>query len=440
MKNSIFILKSLLVTTLLTTGTGLYLSSSPQTEAASVTSTPTSASTVESTTSLKLKWKTQADGVGLYDDFAPISNGLFFYSKGGILQATDIATGTVQWTYKNGESPKIVTRNFVFFITFEGYLVKVEAKTGKVIWKVKATQPPIEVGAYAELRDGVVYFWNESGGITAYNPVSGHKIWENKKIPMYVGRIIGQYKNVLVVKSTVNNIRSQFFGLDPASGKILWRTEGIFYFIAYRDGELILRQEADAAYTFPITPTPGSMVTLTKIDVSTGKVTGEENYNTVNDVSRLGNIYTSLQGSYVYSVDGNLDKDEAFLNRFTLGQASETPPTSYEEFGKWLAGPSNGMIFFQKGRQITGVNAYNNRRVTFDSLAGSALNLQLIGNGVYTGDDKGNFYIMNMATGKILGTLKTGAGQYGKIYVVNNTVLIHTEHDIYAVALPKELQ
>ncbi|ULO10085.1 PQQ-binding-like beta-propeller repeat protein [Paenibacillus sp. 19GGS1-52] len=440
MKNSRLILKSLLVTTLLTTGTGLYLSSNTPAEAATLSSTPKSATTGKSITTLKLKWQTKADEVGLYNDHPPLSNGLLFFSKGGNLHAVDIATGTVKWTYRNGGTPEIVTRNSVFLINNEGYLVKVEAKTGKLLWKVKAAKPPIEIGAFAELLNGTIYFRNESGGIAAYHPVSGHKLWENKKIPMYVGSIIGQYKKVLVVKSTVNNIRTQFFGLDPTRGTILWRSEGIYSFVAYRDGQLILRQQANAPYSFPITPVPGYLVTLTKVDVTTGKVIGEENYKTVTDLSRMGNKHTSLQGSYVYSVDSNMDKDEAFLNRFTLGQASETPPKSYEEFGKWVAGPTHGMIFFQKGTQITEVNIYNNKIVTFDSLAGSALNLQLMRNGVYTGDDKGNFYIINVATGTILGKLKTDAGQYGKVNVVNNTVLIHTEYDIYAVTLPKELQ
>lgn len=64
---------------------------------------------------------------------------------------------------------------------------------------------------------------------------------------MYVGSIDGLYNGVLVVSSTVDNRRTQFFGLDPATGKRLWRIQGFYSFVAYRDGELLLREQANAA-------------------------------------------------------------------------------------------------------------------------------------------------------------------------------------------------
>lgn len=438
--NSRIILKAILTTSLVISGTGLYLSYDVPVEAAKTTQASSTLTTSASTTFLKPKWQTKTDGVGLYDSQAPISNGLIYYSSGGTLIAANISTGKVKWTYKNGSQPEIVTNSSIFFINNNGYLVKASAKTGKLIWQVKAADAPIEIGAHAELRNGVLYFTNESGGISAYNPISGKKKWENKELTMYAGSIVGEYDGVLVVSSTVDNIRTQFFGLDPATGKKLWRAEGIYSFVAYREDQLILRQQSDAAYGSDNTPDKGYMITVASLDVKTGKFTKKENYNHLDDISRLGNSYTSLQGSYVYTVDGNIDNNEAFLNRFKLGQDPKTAPKSYKEFGDWLAGPTNGMVFFQKGTEMIGVNLKQDSVVTFDSLSSPVLNLQQIGKGVYTGLENGYFYIMNASTGKTLAKVKTGAKQFGKTFVVNGNVVIQTENEILMIELPKELK
>lgn len=441
MKNSKIILNTILISSLLSSGAGLYFYDAPVVAAANLTLTVSNTSLVGSTPELKPLWKGNADGMGLYDTVAPISNGLFYYSSGGTLKAVEIATGKVKWSYKNGAHPEIVTNNSVFFITYDGYLVKVVATTGKLIWKVQVAKGPIEIGAFAELHNGVLYFRNEYGGVATYNPVSGKKIWENKTIPMYAGSIIGQYGGVFVVSSTVDNLRTQFFGLDPTTGKQLWRIQGLYTFVTYREGQLILRKQADAVYqNTNNAPLKGYQVTLSYVDVTTGKVTNQENYKLVEDISRLGNAHTSLQGSYLYSVDGNLDKNEDILSRFMLGNDPETESKSYEEYGDWLAEPVNGVYFFQKGSQITSVNVNNDKLMTYDGPNSPVVSIQLIGKWIYTGYENGYLYITNAETGTILGKVKTGAQQYGKIFIVKGTIFIQTEHNVFAIAVPKELQ
>jgi outer membrane protein assembly factor BamB len=432
-----FILKTVISSSLLVSGAGIYLSSAQ----AAVTTPASSSTTVDSITTIKPLWHDKADGQGIYSQLAPIANGLFYYSSGGTLKAADLTTGKVKWSYKNGTNPEIITNNSVFFITYEGYLVKVNAQTGKLLWKVKAAKDPIEIGAFAELVNGVIYFRNEHGGIAAYHPVTGKKIWENKDIPMYVGSIDGLYNGVLVVSSTVDNRRTQFFGLDPATGKKLWRIQGFYSFVAYRDGELLLREQANAANDASNVPLKGYQLTLVHVDVKTGKAKTKKNYKPLEDVSRLGNYFTSLQGSYLYTVDGGLDQWGGHpLYRFTLGQETTSEPKSYQEYGNWVAGPVNNMAFFQKGAQITGVQMNDNRIISFNGPDSPALSVQLIGKGIYTGYENGYFYIINAETGKALGKVKTGAQQYGTLFSANGILYIQTEHDIFAISLPKELK
>ncbi|MEK3983021.1 PQQ-binding-like beta-propeller repeat protein [Paenibacillus sp. FSL K6-3166] len=438
MKYRPFILKTVISSSLLLSGVGLCL---PSAQAAATPLASSSSSTVDPVTTIKPLWHDKTDSLGLYDVKAPISNGLFYYSSGGTLKAADLTTGKVKWFYKNGAHPEIITKNSVFFITYEGYLVKVNAQTGKLLWKVKAAKDPIEIGAYAELMNGVLYFRNDHGGIAAYHPVTGKKIWGNKDIPMYAGSIYGLYDGIFVVSSTVDNRRTQFFGLDPATGKRLWRMEGFYNFVAYRDGDLILREQANASNDASNEPLKGYQMTLVHVDVKSGKAKTKKNYKPLEDVSRLGNYFTSLQGSYLYTVDGSLNQwDFNTLYRFSLGQETKSEPKSYEEYGNWVAGPLNNMAFFQKGSQLTWVQMNNNRNTIFNGPDSPALSVQWFGKGIYAGYENGYFYIINAETGKALGKIKTGARQYGKPFTANGILYIQTEQDLFAIALPKELK
>ncbi|WP_438498160.1 outer membrane protein assembly factor BamB family protein [Paenibacillus sp. IHBB 3054] len=434
------ILTSLLAVSLLSSGTTLTLQGTATDTAYAASVSATSVKTAKDT-SLPLKWSVATDGIGMYDKL-PILNGILFYTANNTLYAKNIATGQVKWSYKNGGEPQILTNSSIFFIDNNEQLVKVSADTGKLLWKVKVSKRPIEVGAQARLINGKVYFSNESGGVAAYHPVTGKKIWENTNIPMYVGTIYGEYKGVLVVSSTVDNTRTQFYGLDLATGKKLWRTEGLYGYVGVQEGHLVLRKQVNEQYDAEATPVPGHLLTLVQLDPATGKISGQEDYEPLNDIDRMSNYYTSIQNSYIYTAAGNLDKDEYTLTRFTRGQSKETATKSYESYGRWLAGPTNGMAFFQKETQITGVNLQNDRVVTFDNPASKVELLQRVGKAVFTIYENGYLSINHADTGALFGIIKTGAGYhyFGNVTIEKGIALIPTERKLLAVALPKELQ
>ncbi|MEK3699545.1 PQQ-binding-like beta-propeller repeat protein [Paenibacillus sp. FSL R10-2199] len=392
---------------------------------------------------LPLKWQVATDGMGMYDSKPPIMNEILYYSdSNNTLYAKNIASGKVQWSYKQGAHPQIVTNNSVFFIDNQEQLVKVSAATGKLIWKVKVSERPIEIGAQARLINGKVYFANEYGVVAAYNPVSGKKLWENKDIPMYAGTIYGEYLGVFVVSSTVDNIRTQFYGLDPATGKRLWRIEGLYSYVTYQNGQLLLREQAKTAAVNTATVVPGYQLTLVQLNPATGKISGRENYNLLDDISRLGSAATSIQNSYVYTADGNLDQDGYTLTRFKRGADTDTAPTSYASFGNWLAGPANGMAFFQHETQISGINIANGNVVAFDHPADKVEHLQHVGKAVFAIYKNGYISINHSDTGALLGMINSGSKYpyFGNITIDHGTALIPTEHHILAVALPQEYQ
>ncbi|WNS45054.1 PQQ-binding-like beta-propeller repeat protein [Paenibacillus sp. MMS20-IR301] len=390
-----------------------------------------------------LKWKAAANGMGMYDSKPPVSNGILYYSDiNSTLYAKNIASGKMEWSYPQGGHPQIVTNNSVFFIDHKERLVKVSAATGKVIWKVKVADQLIEIGAQARLMNGTIYFANESGGVTAYDPVSGKRLWDNKEIPMYAGTIYGEYRGVLVVSSTVNNIRSQFYGLDPASGKKLWRIEGLYSYVNYENGQLLLREQTDYAAKSPSAPVPGYQLTLARLNPVTGKITARNNYNKIADISKIRNNFTIIQDSYVYSADMNPDTDRYTLTRFLRGADAEAATTSYEQYGSWLAGPAGGIAYFQQDNRITALNLADDSVTSYNVPAGKALHLQRVGKAVFTLYNNGYIAVHHYDTGALLGMIEAGSTypSFGNITLHNGTALIPTEHHIIAVALPQQYQ
>ncbi|WP_162551183.1 PQQ-binding-like beta-propeller repeat protein [Paenibacillus tepidiphilus] len=386
---------------------------------------------------LPLLWQANTDGAGLYYEQRPVHNGTVFYVKHNKLYAREAASGTINWSYAKGAFPEIVTNNSVLFVTGGGDLVKLDAKTGKEIWKVKAAARPLELGGRIKLLDGTVYFANESGGMAAFDAVTGKRLWENKAVPMYAGSIYRKYGGVLVVSSTVNNIRSQFFGLNASTGKVLWRTEGMYSFVGSQNGQVIIRESAEPSAT--LTKIPGYLLTLAVLDPATGKITKPENYQPLPDVSRMAARYTSLQGPYAYTADGLLEENNVYLTRFARGQFNADTAHSYKRFGNWLAGPIQGIAYFQQGTEITAVNLANNSSVRFGDSGSKAVTLQRIGKAVFIGDENGMLSIMDAATGTTLGRIATGISSYGTITVTNGTVLIPSETKLMAVKLPEKL-
>jgi len=115
--NAKLILNTILIPSLLLSGTGLSFYDAPISAAANSSSAPSITTKVDLLREVELipLWQDKTNGMGVYDTEAPFSNGLVYYSPSGSLKAVDIVTGKVKWSYKNGTHPEIVTNNSVFF-------------------------------------------------------------------------------------------------------------------------------------------------------------------------------------------------------------------------------------------------------------------------------------------------------------------------------------
>ncbi|CAM4232782.1 PQQ-binding-like beta-propeller repeat protein [Paenibacillus typhae] len=408
-------------------------------EATSVKITPQPSP--EAVTPLQVLWEADTDGSGMYSDDPPASNGFFYYSHNNILNAVSISSGTIAWTFENARTPEIITDSAIYTISGSDHLVKLSADTGKQLWSTQVAKQPIEIGGHARLSGDTILFANESGGVAAYDPETGRQLWSNPEIPMYAGTIHGEHKGILIVSSTIDNIRSQYFGLDPVTGQQLWRTEGILSPVAAHEDNMILRETAAEQYIPGESTVSGHLLNLVRLDSATGQLKEQEKLQPLEDVRMIGSSLALIEQPYVYTVDGKPDQAESYLTRFTLGQTNDSDVKTYDDYGAWVAGPADGMAFFQQNNILTGVHLADDRTVTFAAPAKELTLIQKRGNAVFASYNNGSFIIMDASTGDIAGKLDTGLTYtyFGDIIISGATVLVRFENKTFALDMPKSL-
>ncbi|AIQ53012.1 outer membrane protein assembly factor BamB family protein [Paenibacillus sp. FSL R7-0331] len=409
------------------------------TEAASANITPKPSP--QAVTPLKVLWQANTEGSGIYSDDPPVSDGRFYYSHNNTLHAASLSSGSIAWTFENAGTPEIISGNTIYTISGSDHLVKLSADTGEQLWSTPVAKQFMEIGGHARLIGKTIIFANESGGIAAYDPDTGKQLWSNPDIPMYAGTIHGGHKGVLIVSSTIDNIRSQYFGLEPATGKQLWRTEGILSPVTTYEDDLVLRETAADQYINGDLPAAGHLLTLVRLDSATGQLTGQENYQPLEDVRLTGSSLTLIEQPYVYTLDSKPDQADRSLIRFTLGQTDGSGVKRYDEYGVLAAGPTDGMAFFRKNNMLTGVHLADERAVTFAAPANGITLIQKQGNAVFASYDNGSFFIMDARTGAAVGILDTGLSYtyFSNIIISGTTALVRFENITFALELPEAL-
>jgi outer membrane protein assembly factor BamB len=156
-------------------------------------------------------------------------------SGGGALLAFEPATGAVVWAWKGdgpGYSSPVVgelagTRQVVTFT--ESNLVGLSAARGELLWKVPFTTSWVQNAVTPILHGDLVIYSGLDHPVRAGRVVRKgaayalENVWENAEVANYMstpvlaaGRLCGFSQRK----------KGQFFGLDPATGKTVWLSEG----------------------------------------------------------------------------------------------------------------------------------------------------------------------------------------------------------------------
>jgi outer membrane protein assembly factor BamB len=184
------------------------------------------------------------------------------------LTAFDVATGSVRWTW-TGDSPAYGSpiiaeiggiRQLVTF-TNEN-LIGVAVASGELLWR-RPFKTPSSTTAQTPIvfRDTIIQNGRDNG-VTAFRVVrrdgawTTEDVWQTKEVSLYMtnGVVVD---SVLYGLSHLNS--GQYFGLDLATGKVLWKSEprqaenagmvhaGATIFSLEDDGELVVMRPSRTA-------------------------------------------------------------------------------------------------------------------------------------------------------------------------------------------------
>jgi len=395
-------------------------------------------STADRTVMLKPKWQVQADYADGGASNIATADGNVYYSYKNKILAVNAATGKTKWTYASYRSTPLLARGgYVYFVDGKGYLIQLNGKTGAAGWKTKAAEASDYVSISLWHDKGTLYGFDAggAGSIAAYDAATGKRKWKTKPDDSFAGIIQGVYDGVVVVSGAVSGAitTTPYFGFDSATGRQLWKLEGIHSDVLHeQDGYLYLRN------AWPVLDN-GFAAVIDKVDVKTGKIAKTLSYIPEEDTA--GNNATSvvIDGKSIY-IEQQPRIGMSKVSVFSLErEPEEQKPKIYEGRGKWLAGPYLGRLYFEANLKLIGIKDGGNGTLSFNGPENPISQLDLIGQGAFIGLTDGQFYLANAATGKVAGKLITGARQFGATKVESGMAIIQAEDRIYAVAMPSSL-
>lgn len=138
------------------------------------------------------------------------------------------------------------------------------------------------------------------------------------------------------------------------------------------------------------------------------------------------------------------------IARFALAGTNTSRPTFVKPGAnlEWLAGPYDDKLFMferEGGKRRFQVGEIEGSSLvkldgTYQIGANPIARLDLIGNGLYMGHTDGQFYAVDVRTGRAFFRFKTSAKNFGPTHVVGNTLVVQAGNELLAFALPQELR
>lgn len=321
----------------------------------------------KSSHNLKPIWtKTLGDPSRIDTQATLIKNNLF-YTVGKKYIAFDALAGKTRWTYPAAAVSQTVTDGkSVWFTDATGRLIKLNAGTGKLQWKVKTQSQPEKKESYVNhslhAADGVIYV-GDAYGLTAYYASSGKVKWKLKGSDQ--GYKVLQTGKILVVSSIIHGAltTSGLQGIDAQNGKVKWtQTDG--------DHQDILFSNDKSLYTRDVTEgiDAGFAANIDEMNLNSGKIMSTRSYIPVDFVEDQSASDVVSDGEYFYVIEKyDETQKKAVVSRFPTDSRSKAEPDKTYAFEAGVAEWSLG----DKG--IAYVRLENGKLLTIDTNSGRTL-------------------------------------------------------------------
>ena len=154
---------------------------------------------------LEQKWVLQNRVFGAWQSTPLVVDGIMYLTqRPNDIIAADAKTGRVFWMYRHNTSPDqkaccgsnnrgvAILGDAVFMGTLDGYLLAVDAKTGKLNWKIKVAEMKAAYSitlAPLALKDKIIIGvgggeFGIRGFVAAYDAKTGKEAWRFNTIPV----------------------------------------------------------------------------------------------------------------------------------------------------------------------------------------------------------------------------------------------------------------
>ena len=369
-------------------------------------------------------------------DRVAAGGGKVFYLKEGVLTAADVRTGKTAWTYGKGlQQPVAYDGGDVFAFGGDGTFHRIDAATGKAKWTYRLLEKTDgAVFASPPVFDGQTVYVYIIGGLFALDRESGRLLWTSPQ-PYYSGSLL--VAGGLVLVSTVESGAITIdvtYALDKRTGETVWRSSSHPAPLLIADGRIY------AQNTWPNSDGDTHQFRLDEVDLATGETVGQRLYVRVPEGGH-GMYYQTFTAAadestiFIQAKDGTIHRFDYRI------PGDEQQPKTYSNPGKWIAGPYNNKLFFEKegGRGIEAVKILDGTRAAYEGPDNPVSRLDFHGTGMFVGQTDGHIYALNVATGKALFRYRTDAANFDPFHVENGILLAQAESKLYAFALPEEL-
>lgn len=363
-------------------------------------------------------------------DRIAVGDGLIFYLKNGNIVAADVTSGKIRWSY--GQKLQQVFsyhEGMIVAADKDGLIYSVSAKTGKTKWK-SASVKGQPVNSFAFDKDTI--YSNTGKGLLAFNKANGKLKWSNDSV-LNIGSMIVVGDKLFISSWESGAITVDVtYAIDKLTGKTLWRAGSIPNPLLIKDGYLYSRN------TWPANDTSTYQYPLSVVDLSNGKTIEERQFIKI----PAGQDALSTQ-AYTAAMDDPflfIQANNSIYRYDYRKPGDEQQPKTYQVNGKWIAGPYNDKLFFEKNEGgIQAMKVINSERVDYEGLDNPVSRLDFYNTGMFVGQTDGEIYVLNVVTGKALFRYQTAARGFAAFHIENGILIAQAEDTLYAFKLPKQL-
>ena len=352
-----------------------------------------------------------------------------FYLQAGQVKAVNAKAGQQLWTYPVGKWAQLrYASNSLFAITYNGEVVALEPRTGRVRWSRAGSAVGIDPSK------GATLYVAGAGKLSAVNSETGKTQWQTRTFDS--DRDFTVVKNrIFAPVSVIDTFSDQVEIYNARTGKRLGK--------ASRMPLAILNNRVFAEDNWFLIDYPDD-VYINVYNPKTAKLLERRTYSVKNRVK--GNNWSSkvaVTDAVYISGGGNI---ACFPLAAPGGQAKPNFIRVPRGDVKWLSGPQNGMFVLgwrgalwlvrQNRKPCKPITLQKGTRLGKGSLA----RISAVKNGLYIGLKNGTFYGVNTKTGRVVLELALHSFNFGPTHVVGDTLVVQAGNRLLAYPLPAALK